>query len=301
MSARGSIVCLIICSVLCLWICSPEIINATDVRQGLEAWGIPPTAALPATGLDIKEDSADVAIGYSAAYPGSREFLVTIYLSNPVAIAGFDFEMIITPGDLADFSTVRVYVDSLDTCPELETCWYYYPVRECLIQRGPWIGDWSIFEAHGAVGDTTSPACDTLWMIGITFGGTAIPPQPGYVPLLHFGVDFSCVSDTLQDRTVTFDFTGHLSSQFGELVPFRTIQGKLDLLWSLSGDSNADSLVDLGDVVCLVNYLYKSGPNPCMLEAADPNADCVVDLGDVIYLINFLFKGGPPPQRGCAH
>jgi uncharacterized delta-60 repeat protein len=62
------------------------------------------------------------------------------------------------------------------------------------------------------------------------------------------------------------------------------------------GDANGDGVVDVGDVVWLINYLYKNGPPPVPLEAGDANGDDSVDVGDVIYLINYLFKGGPPPS-----
>ncbi len=62
------------------------------------------------------------------------------------------------------------------------------------------------------------------------------------------------------------------------------------------GDCNGDGIIDLGDVVYLVNYLYKGGLPPEPLEAGDANCDGVVDLGDLVYLINYLFKGGPPPS-----
>ena len=62
------------------------------------------------------------------------------------------------------------------------------------------------------------------------------------------------------------------------------------------GDCNGDGIIDLGDVVYLINYLYKGGLPPEPLEAGDANCDGVVDLGDVVYLINYLFKGGPPPS-----
>ena len=252
--------------------------------------------------VGLQNDTADVSIIYTTAYPGSKDFFVTVKLKNPKSIAGFDFEITITPPELADFSTVRVYVDSMDTCPALqETCWYFFPIRECLVEPGPWIEDWTFFEAHGARGDTTQPMCDTVWILGLAFTGTPIPPQSNYVTLFEFGVDISCVPDSLTNRTVTFDITGHLSDPVGKLVPFRAYLGKLNIWWSVPGDANNDSLVDVGDIVFLINYLYKYGLEPCVMEAADPNADCQVDLGDVVYLINFLFREGSPPLPGCAH
>jgi hypothetical protein len=65
----------------------------------------------------------------------------------------------------------------------------------------------------------------------------------------------------------------------------------------IRGDANADGVVDVGDIVHLVNYLYKSGPAPDPLDAGDANCDEVVNLGDVVFLVNYLYKGGPAP--GC--
>ena len=71
----------------------------------------------------------------------------------------------------------------------------------------------------------------------------------------------------------------------------------------LPGDFNipgGNGVVDLGDVVFLINYLYKGGNPPDPMAAADVTADCVVDLGDVVYLINYLYKGGDPPLPSCC-
>ncbi|MCK4223809.1 MAG: dockerin type I repeat-containing protein [candidate division Zixibacteria bacterium] len=65
----------------------------------------------------------------------------------------------------------------------------------------------------------------------------------------------------------------------------------------LRGDANGDGVWDIGDVVFLINYLYKGDPPPFPLDAGDANCDGVVDIGDVVYLINYLFRGGDPP--GC--
>jgi len=62
------------------------------------------------------------------------------------------------------------------------------------------------------------------------------------------------------------------------------------------GDANADGVIDVGDLVYLINYLFKSGPLPKPYQAGDSNCSGSVDVGDVVYLINYLFKGGLPPS-----
>jgi hypothetical protein len=64
----------------------------------------------------------------------------------------------------------------------------------------------------------------------------------------------------------------------------------------LLGDVNADGIIDLGDVLYLISYLYKGGPAPDPLEVGDCDCDDLVDLGDLLFLISYLYKGGPPPE-----
>jgi len=61
------------------------------------------------------------------------------------------------------------------------------------------------------------------------------------------------------------------------------------------GDVNVDELIDLGDLLHLISYLYKGGPTACPREAGDVNCNGVVDLGDILYVISYLYKGGPSP------
>ncbi len=80
-----------------------------------------------------------------------------------------------------------------------------------------------------------------------------------------------------------------------EAASFVLQAGYLYASYVMHGDANADAIIDLGDVVYILNYLFKGGPEPCPMEAGDANCDGLVDLGDVVYLLNYLFKGGPPP------
>ena len=63
-----------------------------------------------------------------------------------------------------------------------------------------------------------------------------------------------------------------------------------------AGDCNNDGIIDVGDVVYLINYLFKAGPEPITGKwVGDCNANGIVNAGDVVYLINYLFKSGPAP------
>lgn len=61
------------------------------------------------------------------------------------------------------------------------------------------------------------------------------------------------------------------------------------------GDANNDGIIDLGDAIYVLNYLFKGGPEPDPFEAGDANCDLVVDLADAIWLLNYLFKAGERP------
>jgi hypothetical protein len=63
----------------------------------------------------------------------------------------------------------------------------------------------------------------------------------------------------------------------------------------LRGDLTGDGVINLGDVVFLITYQYKSGPPPFPLDAGDVNCDGVIALGDLVYLINYQYKNGPAP------
>ena len=130
--------------------------------------------------------------------------------------------------------------------------------------------------------------------------GSPIAANPNYRTLFKFGVDTFCIPDSFTDRSCSFymspQVNSFLSDPQGSVVPFRYHPGDLTVGWSVPGDANNDSLVDVGDVVFLINYLFKTGLKPCVGRAADANGDHQIDVGDVVYLINYLFKSGPAPS-----
>ena len=76
---------------------------------------------------------------------------------------------------------------------------------------------------------------------------------------------------------------------------YRARAGYVYAVFVMRGDANADGIIELGDIVYLINFVYKGGDPPCPMEAGDANCDGVVELGDIVYLINYVYKNGPPP------
>lgn len=64
----------------------------------------------------------------------------------------------------------------------------------------------------------------------------------------------------------------------------------------LRGDANRDGGVNIADMVYLVGYLFKRGPQPNpIVQVGDANCDGKVTIADVVYLVAYLFKSGPTP------
>ncbi len=65
----------------------------------------------------------------------------------------------------------------------------------------------------------------------------------------------------------------------------------------ICGDANDDLIIELGDVLYLISYLYKGGlPPEDPIERGDANNDCQINLGDLTYLIAYFYRGGYCPE-----
>ncbi|MDC0346904.1 hypothetical protein OAN47_00645 [Planctomycetota bacterium] len=69
----------------------------------------------------------------------------------------------------------------------------------------------------------------------------------------------------------------------------------------IRADANEDFMVDIGDTITTLGYLFTNGTGPECLARMDVNDDDMIDIGDAIYLLNALFVSGsadPPPPFG---
>jgi hypothetical protein len=115
---------------------------------------------------------------------------------------------------------------------------------------------------------------------------------------------FTDVLDSFGGRDSSTNFSGRIGSggqpgviTISEGDSFYAKQGYVHTAAFEHGDANGDGKTDIVDLVYLVNYLFKRGPEPVPLETGD--VDCpgsnFVDIIDVVYLVNYVFKSGPPP------
>jgi len=61
----------------------------------------------------------------------------------------------------------------------------------------------------------------------------------------------------------------------------------------MCGDVNGTLNVNVADIVYLVSYVFKFGPEPDPLYGGDANGDGKVNIADIVYLVAFVFKFGP--------
>jgi hypothetical protein len=62
----------------------------------------------------------------------------------------------------------------------------------------------------------------------------------------------------------------------------------------ICGDASGDLLLNIGDAVYLIAYLFREGPAPPVPAAVDLNGNGETDVGDVTMIINYIFRNGLP-------
>ena len=64
------------------------------------------------------------------------------------------------------------------------------------------------------------------------------------------------------------------------------------------GDTNADGMVNIADVVRALGFLFSGQPDPTCLSTTDCNDDGVIDISDPVALLGYLFGSSSLPAPG---
>jgi len=76
-----------------------------------------------------------------------------------------------------------------------------------------------------------------------------------------------------------------------------TLITNLRVVSVMRGDADFNYSYSMNDVVFLVSYLFRGGPEPSIVEAGDVDNSGTIDISDVAYLVNYLYLSGPKPPQ----
>ena len=121
-------------------------------------------------------------------------------------------------------------------------------------------------------------------------------------------IDMNCMAAVpFQDSTIfsasfSTDYINVIDSAGNNLGNYAVGDGPVHLDFNyMPGDIDGDFAVNILDVIYLINWKYKSGPQTIAARwRADVNADLDYNILDAVYLINSLYKDGPKPKIGAT-
>lgn len=120
------------------------------------------------------------------------------------------------------------------------------------------------------------------------------PAGNWWIPDYPAGIDPDTFMSVFYQQNVPEEFVSFTQSyQSGyplyTMVEYAVLMDVLDY----RGDVNGSGAVDGGDIIHLINYLFRHYPPPSPLSVGDANCDGGVNAGDVVFLISYLFRDGP--------
>jgi hypothetical protein len=147
-----------------------------------------------------------------------------------------------------------------------------------------------VFSGHSHFYQRNGPINGVTYMIAAGGGAPLHTPAESswtqYAEKCHHCVHFSVWPDSLKFKMVRTD------GSVGDSLVYQAKEKPP----AVCGDVDGDGVIDIGDVVYLINYLFIGGFPPDPLWVGDTDFDGLVDLVDVVYLVNYLFLSGPPPS-----
>ncbi len=126
-------------------------------------------------------------------------------------------------------------------------------------------------------------------------GSQPLPPDTGSIMRLFFTISNSPGPGPSPIEITSFGaYSPYFAADAGNYTP-ELVAGSVD--FCRVGDvNNNGSGPDIEDVTYLVDYLFKGGPPPPIMEYADiDGSGGIPNVADLSYTIDYLFKGGPPP------
>ncbi len=107
--------------------------------------------------------------------------------------------------------------------------------------------------------------------------------------------------DTTKSNDISRRLTFANMSSLPVQVGFDKNRDSLTFPELITGDFNNDGSLDIGDLVALVDYMFRGGIEPVHFNAVDINGDCQgPDIADLVRLIDYMFVSNEELPCGCV-
>lgn len=265
------------------YITIPDTDNALDVDPStgaltLEAWIMPHSLGEDTYRAIIsKRDNSSATLVNYALYLDNSDGALTLYNGNYVVGDGYYISSVIPP--LNEWSYVAMTLDAA------EGVLRFYLNGELQDEiSGATFGP--VHDAELTLGASRTPNGDRC------FDGILDD-----VRITKRALSNEEIADNYGLTAATYFWRVEAEDVFGNVDETEIRYFTTNLF--ICGDANGDELVNIGDAVFLVSYIFRGGQAPDPIESANTNCDGDVNIGDAVYLINHIFKGGPAPCANC--
>jgi hypothetical protein len=117
--------------------------------------------------------------------------------------------------------------------------------------------------------------------------------QSVYNNVLNAVSSVKIILKVISNQSGDFQFPIHCSAMYSTTSNFFIVADAVNVsVQYLCGDVTRDDSADIGDVVFLVNLVFKYGPLPDPITDGDLNCDGRCNIGDAVFMINYIFREG---------
>ena len=152
------------------------------------------------------------------------------------------------------------------------------------------------FEVYATDGDPADILTITKYGVGDFYTVPHPTPDTGFLTWVPVPADTGTGVGIYIDTFIVDDGTGLADT---DMVTIKVKPRAVVPPSGKEGDVNGDGKINTADVIFMINFLFKNGPEPNPPPAGDINGDCVTTVSDIVYLINYLFRGGAAPKIRC--
>ena len=224
----------------------------------------------------------DIAVSSGYAYMFGLSELIEIDISDPTAPQPVDYQETFYPIHWDEVSTIVIrwpYLYAVGISATVRPTFVVFDIED---PYNPILDTTIYYTGYDVVASSDMViAGDSAYLLGGHFLGMHIfdlsnPGKPQFVAESDIsGSDLEIVGNTF-----------YFGSREGFFIATTSAV--------TCGDINGDGPINTGDIVWLINYIFKGGP--ALVQNGDVDGSGGINIADVVYMVNYLFGDGPPPN-----